>query len=127
MHRLSCSIGCGVSVPQPGIKTHVPCIRRWILNHWTTREVDGVVEFLCILAGFPLIFLSIVETSTEVSNYNGDCISLFSSTSFASHMLHSVLKSKDITLLKKVHIVKAMVFPVVMYGCESWTIKKVEC
>ena len=67
------------------------------------------------------------ETSTEVSNYNGDCISLFSSTSFASHMLHSVLKSKDITLLKKVHIVKAMVFPVVMYGCESWTIKKVEC
>ena len=41
--------------------------------------------------------------------------------------LDSVLKSKDITLLTKVHIVKAIVFPVVMYGCESWTIKKVEC
>ena len=41
--------------------------------------------------------------------------------------LDSVLKSKDITLLTKVHLVKAMVFPVVMYGCESWTIKKVEC
>ena len=41
--------------------------------------------------------------------------------------LHSVLKSIDITLLTKVHIVKAMVFPVVMYGCESWTIKKAEC
>ena len=40
--------------------------------------------------------------------------------------LDSVLKSKDFTLLTKVHIVKAMVFPVVMYGCESWTIKKVE-
>ena len=40
--------------------------------------------------------------------------------------LDSVLKSKDITLLTKVHIVKAMVFPVVMYGCESWTIKKAE-
>ena len=39
----------------------------------------------------------------------------------------SILKSRDITLLTKVHLVKAMVFPVVMYGCESWTIKKAEC
>ena len=38
--------------------------------------------------------------------------------------LDSILKSRDITLLTKVHLVKAMVFPVVMYGCESWTIKK---
>ena len=41
--------------------------------------------------------------------------------------LDSILKSRGITLLTKVQIVKAMVFPVVMYGCESWTIKKVEC
>ena len=41
--------------------------------------------------------------------------------------LDSMLKSRDITLPTKVHLVKAMVFPVVMYGCESWTIKKVEC
>ena len=41
--------------------------------------------------------------------------------------LDSVLKSRDITLPTKVHLVKAMVFPVVMYGCESWTIKKAEC
>ena len=41
--------------------------------------------------------------------------------------LYSVLKSRDITLLTKVHIVKAMFFPVVMYGCESWTINKAEC
>ena len=40
--------------------------------------------------------------------------------------LDSILKSKDVTLLTKVCIVKAMVFPVVMYGCESWTIKKAE-
>ena len=40
--------------------------------------------------------------------------------------LDSILKCKDITLLTKLHIVKAMVFPVVMYRCESWTIKKVE-
>ena len=39
----------------------------------------------------------------------------------------SILKSKDITLPTKVHLVKAMVFPVVMYRCESWTIKKAEC
>ena len=40
--------------------------------------------------------------------------------------LKSILKSRDITLATKVHLVKAMVFPVVMYGCESWTIKKAE-
>ena len=40
--------------------------------------------------------------------------------------LDSILKSRDITLPTKVHLVKAMVFPVVMYGCESWTIKKAE-
>ena len=40
--------------------------------------------------------------------------------------LDSILKSRDVTLLTKVHLVKAMFFPVVMYGCESWTIKKAE-
>ena len=43
------------------------------------------------------------------------------------HCLDNILKSRDITLLTKVHLVKAMVFPVVMYGCESWTIRKAEC
>ena len=41
--------------------------------------------------------------------------------------LDSILKSRDITLPTKVHLVKAMVFPVVMYGCESWTVKKADC
>ena len=41
--------------------------------------------------------------------------------------LDSIFKSRDITLLTEVHLVKAMVFPVVMYGCESWTVKKAEC
>ena len=41
--------------------------------------------------------------------------------------LDSILKSRDITLPTKVHLFKAMVFPVVMYGCESWTVKKAEC
>ena len=41
--------------------------------------------------------------------------------------LDSILKSRDITLPTKVHLVKAVVFPVIMYGCESWTVKKAEC
>ena len=41
-------------------------------------------------------------------------------------ILDSILKNRDITLLTKAHLVKAMVFPVIMYGCESWTIKKAE-
>ena len=41
--------------------------------------------------------------------------------------LDTILKNRDITLPTKVHLVKAMVFPVVMYGCESWTVKKAEC
>ena len=41
--------------------------------------------------------------------------------------LDSILKSRDITLSTKVHVVKAMIFPVVIYGCESWTIKNTEC
>ena len=41
--------------------------------------------------------------------------------------LDSILKSRDITFPTKVHLTKAMVFPVVMYGCESWTVKKAEC
>ena len=45
----------------------------------------------------------------------------------ATTNLDSILKSRDITSLTKVHVVKAMVFPVVMYRCESWTIKKAEC
>ena len=45
----------------------------------------------------------------------------------AMNNLDSVLKSRDITLPKKVHLVKVMVFPVLMYGCERWTIKKAEC
>ena len=46
---------------------------------------------------------------------------------FSMTNLDSILKSRDITLPTKIHLVKAMVFPMVMYGCESWTIKKAEC
>ena len=62
---------------------------------------------------------------------DGDCSHEIKSCLFlgrkAMTKLDSILKSRDITLLTQVYIVKAMVFPVVMYGCESWTIKKAEC
>ena len=63
--------------------------------------------------------------------FHGDCSHeikrclLFGRKAMAN--LDSILKSRDITLPEKVHLVKAMVFPVVMYGCDSWTTKKAEC
>ena len=77
-----------------------------------------------------------VETETDLillgskNTMDGDC-----SHEIKRHLLlgrkamtnlDSVLKSRDLTLLAKVHIVKAMIFPVVLYGCESWTMKKAE-
>ena len=62
---------------------------------------------------------------------DGDCSHEIKRRLFLSRKVmvnqESLLKSRDITLSTKVHLFKAMVFPVVMYGCESWTIKKVEC
>ena len=86
----------------------------------TSRKIDG--ETMEIVADF--IFLGSKITP------DGDC-SHESKRHFllgrkAMTNLDSILKSKDITLPTKVHLVKAMVFPVVMYRCESWTIKKAE-
>ena len=91
-----------------------------------------------ILACSPITSKQIDEKSVEtvsdfiflgsLINVDGDCSHeikrrlLFGRTAITN--LDSVLKSRDITLLTKVRIIKAMVFPVVMYGCESWTIKK---
>ena len=87
----------------------------------TSWQIDG--ETMETVTDF--IFLGSIITA------NGDC-----SHEIKTHLLpgrkaminlESILQSRDITLLTKVHLVKAMVFPVVMYGCESWTIKKAEC
>ena len=68
---------------------------------------------------------------TSKISANGDC-----SHEVKKHLLFgrkimtnlgSIFKSRDITLPTKVHLVKAMVFPIVMYGCENWTVKKAEC
>ena len=58
---------------------------------------------------------------------DGDCSHEIKRCLLLGRNLESILKSRDITLLTKVHLAKAMIFPVVMYGCESWTIKKAEC
>ena len=87
----------------------------------TSWEIDG--ELVKTLADF--IFQGSKITA------DGDC-----SHEIKRHLLlgrkvmtnlDRILKSRDITLSTKVHLVKAMVFPVVMYGCESWTAKKAEC
>ena len=84
----------------------------------TSWEIDGetVAEF--ILGGSRIIADG--DCSHEIKR----CLLLGRK---AMTNLDSVLKSRDITLPTKVHLVKAMVFPVVMYGCESWTVKKAEC
>ena len=72
-----------------------------------------------------------METVTDLFTVHGDCsyeikrLLLFERKAMTN--LDSILKSRYITLPTKTHLVKAMVFPVVMYGCESWTIKKAEC
>ena len=76
------------------------------------------------------------ETMETVTNFvflgskisaDGDCIHEIKRCLLLGTKVMTNLDSRDITLPTKVHLVKAMVFPVVMYGCESWTIKKAEC
>ena len=84
----------------------------------------------------PITLCQIVgETVETVTNFilggskitaDGDCSHEIKRRKAMTN-LDSILKSRDITLPTKVHLVRAMVFPVVMYGCESWTMKKAEC
>ena len=87
----------------------------------TSWQIDGETMETVI----DLIFLgSKITTGGECSHENKRCLILGRK---AMTNLDSVLKNRDMTLLPKVCIVRAMVFPVVMYGCESWTIKKAKC
>ena len=87
----------------------------------TSWEVDG--ETVEIVSDF--IFLCFKITA------DGDCNHEIKRHLFLGRKvmtnLDSIFRSRDITLPTKVHLVKAMVFPVVMYGCEGWTVKKAEC
>ena len=89
-------------------------------GHITSWQIDG--EIMGTVTDF--IFLgSKITVDSDCSHEIKRC-SLFGRKAMAN--LDSILKSRDITLLTKVHIVKAMVFPVVMYGYESWITKKAE-
>ena len=87
----------------------------------TTWQIDG--EIVETEADF--IFLG--SKITAVGDYSHEIKRRLLLGKKGMTNLDSILKSRDITLPTKVHLVKAMVFPVVMYGCESWTIKKAEC
>ena len=82
-------------------------------NRWATMETVTVFIFL----------VSKITADGDCSYEINRCLLLGRKV---MTNLDSILKSRDITLPTKVHLVKAMVFPVVMYGCESWTVKKAE-
>ena len=87
----------------------------------TSWEIDG--ETVETVADF--IFLSSkITVDGDCSHETKRCLLLGRKV---MTNLDSILKSRDITLSTNVHLVKAMVFPVVMYGCEGWTVKKTEC
>ena len=104
-----------------GLKLHIQNTKITASSPITSWQIDG-------------------ETTETVTDFifggskitaDGDCSHEIKRCLFlgrkAMTNLDSMLKSRDITWPTKVHLVKAMVFPVVMYGCESWTIKKAEC
>ena len=101
-----------------GLKLNIQKTKIMASGPITSWEIDGetVADF---------IFLGSKITA------DGDCSHELKRHLFLGRKvmtnLDSMLKNRDITLLTKVHLVKAMVFPVAMYGCESWTVKKAEC
>ena len=90
-------------------------------GHITSWEIDG--ETVETVADF-FFFGSKITADGDCSHEMKRCLLLGRNV---MTNLDSILKSRDIALPTKVHLVKAMVFPVVMYGCESWTVKKAEC
>ena len=93
----------------------------WFLTCITSWQIDG--ETMEILSNF-ILGGSKITADGDCSHEIKRCL-LLGRKAMAN--LDSIFKSRDITLLTKVRLVKAMVFPVVMYGCESWTLKKTEC
>ena len=104
-----------------GLKLNIQKTRIMASGPITSWQIDGESREIgrdFILGG------SKITTDGDCSHEIKRCLCLGRK---AMTNLDSTLKSRDITLPTKAHLVKAMVFPVVMYGCESWTIKKAEC
>ena len=105
-------VGLKLNIQKTNIMASIPI---------TSWEVDG--ETMETVSGF-IILGSKITTDSDCSHEIKRCLLLGRKT---MTKLDSILKSRDITLSTKVHLAKAMVFPVVMYGWESWTVKKAEC
>ena len=104
-----------------GLKLNIQKMKIMTSGPITSWQIDG--KTMETVRDF--IFLgSKITADGDYSHEIKRCLLLGSKT---MTNLESILKSRDITLPTKVHLVKAMVFPVVIYGCESWTIKKAEC
>ena len=106
-----------------GLKLNIQKTKIMASGPITSWQVDGetVVQLQTLYFGAPKS-LQIVTAAVKLKKKK--CFFLGRK---AMTNLDSILKSRDITLPTKVHLVQTMVFPVVMYGCESWTIKKPEC
>ena len=103
-----------------GLKLNIQKMNIMASGPITSWEID--VEIMEVVTDF--IFLGSKITAGGDCRYEIKRCLLLGRKAMAN--LDSILKSRDITLVTKVHLVKAMIFPVVMYGCESWTIEKVE-
>ena len=103
-----------------GLKLNIQKMKIMASGPITSWEIDG--ETVETVSDF-IILGSKITADGDFSHEIKRCLLL--GRKVMTH-LDSILKSRDITLLTKVHLVKAMVFPVVMYGCESWTVKKAE-
>ena len=106
---------------KPGLKLNIQKTKIMASHPITSRQIDG--EIMETVSDFIILGSKITadgEWSNEIKRH-----SLLGRKAMTN--LDSILKSRDIILLTKVCIVKAMVFPVAMYGCESWTIKKAKC
>ena len=103
-----------------GLKLNIQKTKIMASGPITSWQIDGETEET--VADF-IFWVSKITADGDCSYEIKRCL-LLGRKAMAN--LDSILKSRDITLLTKVHLVKAMVFPVVMYGCESWTLKKAE-
>ena len=104
-----------------GLKLNIQKTNILVFSPITSWQTVG--ETIEIVTDF-IFFSSKITADGDCSHEIKRCLLLGTK---AITNLESILKSRDITLPTKVHLFKAMVFPVVMYGCESWTIKKAEC
>ena len=105
-----------------GLKLNIQKTKIMASGAITSWEIDG--ETVETVSDFIFFFGSKITADDDCSHEIKRCLLLGRKV---MTNLDSIFKSRDITLLTKVRLVKAMVFPVIMYGCENWTVKKAEC